>query len=48
MWISADGITWSQVFHDEAVFGGESRQEMNSVITGGLGLVAVGIDMPEP
>jgi len=44
VWTSADGITWSRVSHDEAVFGGEFAQEMSSVIAGGPGLVAVGAD----
>jgi hypothetical protein len=39
VWTSVDGITWSRVAHDEAVFGGG---EMNSVTVGGPGLVAVG------
>ena len=44
VWISADGITWSRVTHDEVVFGGEGFQAMNSVTAGGPGLVAVGVD----
>jgi hypothetical protein len=44
VWTSPDGFTWSRVPHDEAVFGGESRQMMLSVTTGGPGLVAVGSD----
>jgi hypothetical protein len=44
VWTSVDGITWSRVPHDEAVFGGEGNQEMNSVTAGGPGLVAVGWD----
>ena len=39
VWTSVDGITWSRVPHDEAVFGGA---EMYSVTVGGGGLVAVG------
>ena len=35
--------TWSRVPHDEAVFGGEGAQ-MRSVIAGGPGLVAIGVD----
>jgi len=42
VWTSVDGITWSRVPHDEAVFGGAGDQWMNSVTVGGLGLVAVG------
>jgi hypothetical protein len=44
VWTSADGITWSRVPHDEAVFGGEGDQRMASVIAGGPGLVVVGSD----
>jgi len=28
VWTSPDGLTWSRVDHDEAVFGGGSRQMM--------------------
>jgi hypothetical protein len=42
VWTSVDGITWSRVAHDEAVFGAIGGQEMNSVTVGGPGLVAVG------
>jgi hypothetical protein len=44
VWTSSDGITWSRVPHDEAVFGGEGWQAMTSVTAGGPGLVAVGSD----
>ena len=44
VWTSSDGITWSRIPHDEAVFGGEGRQEMVSVAAAGPGLVAVGSD----
>ena len=40
-WTSPDGINWSRVPHDEAVFGGAT---MHSVTAGGPGLVAVGWD----
>lgn len=40
VWTSVDGITWSRVPHDEAVFDGW----MSSVTAGGPGLVAVGWD----
>ena len=43
VWTSPDGITWSRVPHDEAVFGG-GRIRMSSVTVGGPGLVAVGWD----
>ena len=39
VWTSPDGITWSQVPHDEAVFG---SAKMNSVTPFGSGYVAVG------
>ena len=49
MWTSVDGLTWSRVPHDEAVFGGEDDgyygQSMSSVTAGGPGLVAVGSDV---
>ena len=41
VWTSPDGITWSRVSHDDAVFGGA---DMRSVTVGGPGLVAVGWD----
>jgi hypothetical protein len=41
VWTSPDGVNWSRVDHDAAVFGGA---EMNSVTVGGPGLVAVGSD----
>ena len=46
VWTSPDGVTWSRVPHDEAVFGGEASQAMASVTGGGPGLVAVGSDGP--
>ncbi len=42
VWTSPDGITWSRVPHDEAVFGGEADAGMSTVTAGGPGLVAVG------
>ncbi len=44
VWTSTDGIAWSRVPHDEAVFGGEGDQWMTSVIVGGPGLLAFGTD----
>jgi len=44
VWTSADGLTWSRIAHDEAVFGGVETQEMLAVTAGGPGLVAVGRD----
>jgi hypothetical protein len=45
VWTSVDGITWSRVAHDEAVFGGAGEQWMGTVTTGGPGLVAVGWEL---
>ena len=42
VWTSVDGLTWSRVPHDEAVFGGDGPQSMSAVTVGGPGLVAVG------
>jgi hypothetical protein len=42
IWTSTDGISWSRVPHDEAVFGGEGHSAAVSVTNGGPGLVAVG------
>jgi len=42
VWTSIDGMTWSRVPHDEAVFGGAGEQTMTDVTVGGPGLVAVG------
>ena len=44
VWTSVDGVTWSRVPHDEAVFGGADNQQMLDVTVGGPGLVAVGVD----
>jgi hypothetical protein len=44
VWTSVDGITWSRVPYNEAVFGRDDGQWMWSVATGGPGLVAVGSD----
>ena len=46
VWTSVDGLTWSRVPHDAAVFGGVDRQRMLGVTAGGPGLVAVGSDGP--
>jgi len=48
VWYSSDGRSWARVPHDDAVFGGEGDQAMNSVAAGGPGLVAVGYDGREP
>jgi hypothetical protein len=48
VWTSPDGLIWTRVPHDEAVFarsGTENQNEtMLSVVAGGPGLVAVGFD----
>ena len=44
VWTSPDGLDWSRVPHDEAVFGGEDRQKMIVVAVKDPGLVAVGGD----
>lgn len=44
VWTSVDGLAWSRVPHDEAIFGGVDTQEMLDVTSGGPGLVAVGRD----
>ena len=44
VWTSVDGLSWSRVPHDEAVFGGEGDQSVRGVAVGGPGLVAVGND----
>jgi hypothetical protein len=44
VWTSVDGITWSRVPHDEAIFGGPANHAMNDVTVGGPGLVAVGAE----
>ncbi len=46
VWTSPDGVSWSRVPHNEAIFGGEGHQRMVSVTVGGPGLVAVGFDAP--
>jgi hypothetical protein len=42
VWTSPDGITWSRVPHDTAVFGGTGENGILSVTTAGSSLVAVG------
>lgn len=44
-WTSEDGLTWTPVPHDDAVFGGAGHQEILSITAGGPGLVAVGRDI---
>ncbi len=43
IWVSPDGVKWSRVAHDEAVFGGPGGQIITDVIAAGPGFVAVGI-----
>jgi hypothetical protein len=42
VWVSPDGMSWSRVAHDEAVFGGDGPVAMYDVTVGGPGLVADG------
>jgi len=42
VWTSVDGISWSRVLDDKAVFGGPSNQGMLDITVGGPGFVAVG------
>ena len=44
VWTSPDGVTWSRVRHDEAVFGGDRNQEMRAVVASGTRFIAVGSD----
>ena len=46
LWTSPDGVTWTQVPRDEAVFG--DMTSVAAVTAGGPGLVAVGADIGEP
>jgi hypothetical protein len=46
VWTSPDGVTWTRVPHDEAIFGGNNDEQMVSVVAAGPGLVAIGIDGP--
>jgi hypothetical protein len=44
VWTSVDGMSWSRVPHEDAIFGGEADQEIKSVALADVGLVAVGTD----
>lgn len=44
VWTSSDGVTWSRVPHDDAIFGGKPVTRMGVVTVGGPGLVAVGAE----
>ena len=48
VWYSVDGVTWNRVPHDEAVFGGDGHQRMNSVVALESGFLAVGSDGDKP
>lgn len=48
VWTSPDGLIWTRVPHDAAVFGGPGNQEMLGVASGSPGLVAVGRDAAGP
>jgi hypothetical protein len=48
VWYSVDGVAWNRVPHDEAVFGGDGHQRMNSVVALESGFVAVGSDGDKP
>jgi hypothetical protein len=42
VWTSVDGLTWTRLPSESAIFGEESYQWMQSVTVGGPGLIAVG------
>ncbi len=42
VWTSPDGITWSRVLNNQAVFEARGYDQMSSVTVAGSGLVAVG------
>jgi len=44
VWTSSDGLTWTRVPNDEAIFDGVEDQMMEAVTAGGPGFVAVGQD----
>lgn len=48
VWYSVDGVAWNRVPHDEAVFGGDGHQRMNSVVALESGFLAVGSDGDKP
>jgi hypothetical protein len=47
VWTSPDGLSWSRVPHDEAVFGGDGSQNMRDVTAAGPGLIAVGLEVSD-
>jgi len=44
VWTSPDGMNWTRVPHDEAIFGGSDDQEIGGAAVAGPGLIAVGYD----
>jgi hypothetical protein len=44
VWTSPDGVVWSRVPHDEAVFGGDANQQMDEVVITESGFVVVGLE----
>ena len=44
VWTSPDGMTWSRVPHDEALFGGPDDQEARALAAVDPGFVMVGVD----
>jgi hypothetical protein len=42
VWTSTDGVTWSRIPHDAAVFGGSGNEGIRAIAAGPEGLVAVG------
>ena len=45
VWVSLDSVSWTRVPHDDAVFGdSESVVQMDGVVAGGPGFVAVGVE----
>jgi hypothetical protein len=44
VWTSVDGLIWTRIPHDEAIFGGSGAQWLAGVAAGGPGMVAVGYD----
>lgn len=47
VWTSVDGVSWSRVPEDPAVFGADPGIGMDHVVAGGPGLVAVGSHWPD-
>lgn len=45
VWLSADGLSWQRVPHEDEIFGGPSGQWMHDVVYTGERFVAVGTDL---